>query len=232
MRWILVVFIFLLILEARENPFKPVIVPQESGKVAENEPLKPLNRVEIKLPSSARKIKSVKIFYQNIDGSIDVIEKKLDNDIDWHFPIVISHEMQDDKEETKKSEKPKIENDTKIAITKEVENRPQEPQVPKIEGTKIDGFEFVYFVIDKNVLYIYTKDEKIRDFPLSEPTKVVIDLKRPVNFKSKTIETKLAYFSEIAIGNHTDSYRLAIKLDGIYKYTLERFDGGYKITLK
>lgn len=231
MKKLILLALFCALLFGRDNPFTPVISPVESGKVSEVEPLAPFSELKIKLPSSARKIRSVKITFQNIDGSVEAIESGLNNDIDWHYPLTLTHNAKIIESTPPKKEMQSVESAPKELPTMPQNQMSDEPIKPA-SLKSFEGYDFVAFEISEKTIFIKTKDEKIRDFAITDPTKVVLDLKRKVNFKSKNIETNLPYFSEIAIGNHKDSYRLAIKLDGLYKYKLEKVDNGYKIALK
>ena len=76
------------------NPFESAMKPKESGQVSNPHKLDLFTQTALNLPSTARKIKKIAISYQNLDGSISAIEKELDGDIDWHFPLVLSQEVQ------------------------------------------------------------------------------------------------------------------------------------------
>jgi len=93
MRLIFLLFLSLASLSGRDNPFFPTD-PNEKQTPTTNkvEALKPFSTQKISLPNSARAIKAVIIRYQNLDGSITNEELELNNKIDWHKPLVISHE--------------------------------------------------------------------------------------------------------------------------------------------
>lgn len=76
-------------LEARENPFEPVIQPQEDNFTSRNakEYFKDL---DFKLPSTARILKEITITYQNIDGSTETKTIPIDESIDWHYPLLLT----------------------------------------------------------------------------------------------------------------------------------------------
>ncbi|OBV29529.1 hypothetical protein BKN38_01090 [Helicobacter sp. CLO-3] len=76
-------------LEARENPFEPVIQPQEDSFTSRNgkEYFKDL---DFKLPSTARILKEITITYQNIDGSTETKTIPIDESIDWHYPLLLT----------------------------------------------------------------------------------------------------------------------------------------------
>jgi len=222
-----VVFLLLAVLNillfARENPFEPIIAPHESGKVADTPEPSYFTPQSLQLPSSARKIKRILIEYQNMDGSVDTINKALDNEIDWHFPLVVLQQI------SRSNEKVEL----KTEELKEIKEAVEKKESPKITQKKeIKPLSFLSFEIEDKELFIRTKDSIIRDFALAEPTKIVIDFDRIVSFKSRNIETNATFYKIIALGNHDKYYRVAIELDGKYRYKLEKQKEGYKITLE
>lgn len=76
------------------NPFTPLITPKESGLISNQPELSLFTKTQIQLPSTARKITKITLTYQNLDGSISNIEQELSGDIDWHFPLILSQELQ------------------------------------------------------------------------------------------------------------------------------------------
>lgn len=82
-----------------------------------------------------------------------------------------------------------------------------------------------------NEIKIFTKDLKIRDFLVADPYKIVLDFKRTRSFATKTVDLKNP-FVLATLGEHKDFYRIAILLDGHYRYDLQTFEGGYSIKLK
>ena len=214
--------LFLVSLHGRENPFDPIITQQQSGKVANTPEPNYFSPQSLQLPSSARKIKNIIIEFQNMDGSTDAITKELDNEIDWHFPILVLQQSLREKQTKEQKEEIK-------EISKSIEKNEQ----PKIsQSKKLAPLSFVSFDIDDKTINIDVKDELIRDFALAEPTKIVLDFKRDANFYSKNIDTGVAFYKNIAIGNHDKYYRVAIELDGKYRYKLEKTEDGYRITLE
>ncbi len=203
---------------ARDNPFEPVMSPYESGKVANTPEPNYFTPQSLQLPSSARKIKKISIEFQNMDGSIDTVKKDLNNEIDWHFPLLVQQQQLQSMEKTA----PAKQTDT-----------PKQPTSPKIsQKMSFEPLGFISFHIENKTVNIDAENEIIRDFALAEPTKIVLDFKRDANFYSKNIETKMAFFKNIAIGNHEGYFRVAIELDGKYRYKLEKRDGGYRIELE
>lgn len=78
------------LLIGREDPFELKMTPKSSPQSVEGEISKPLESLDVTLPSTTRILKEVKFVYQKIDGSIEEKSVKIDSDIDWHYPITIS----------------------------------------------------------------------------------------------------------------------------------------------
>lgn len=79
---------------ARQNPFESVITQKAEEHSPQSMHQEPLSSIEFVLPSTARVIKSVQITYQNLDGSIENKIIQLDEDIDWHYPLLIAQKAQ------------------------------------------------------------------------------------------------------------------------------------------
>jgi len=88
------VFLMILSLHARENPFFPAAgeadIPFTSNAAMHLEPLK---RAALSLPSTARTIESITVKYKNLDGSLSTKTEKLGNRVDWHLPLFISQNI-------------------------------------------------------------------------------------------------------------------------------------------
>lgn len=78
------------LLLGREDPFELKMTPKKSPQSVEGEISKPLESIDVELPSTTRILKEVKFIYQKIDGSIDEKSVRVERDIDWHYPITIS----------------------------------------------------------------------------------------------------------------------------------------------
>jgi hypothetical protein len=83
-------FIFILIISlfGRENPFEPVINPQIPIKQVKPEYFKTL---KIFFPRDARVLKKIILVYQNLNGDIKKKEIIINKNIDFHYPIKITH---------------------------------------------------------------------------------------------------------------------------------------------
>ncbi|MCE3047354.1 AMIN domain-containing protein [Helicobacter kayseriensis] len=98
-----------LILFAREDPFELKMTPKTSPQSVEGAITKPLEKVEVNLPTTARILKEVQFVYQKLDGSIATETIKIDSDIDWHYPISLSQIQNIQEAELKKPVSYKIE---------------------------------------------------------------------------------------------------------------------------
>lgn len=219
---------------ARENPFETTASALSSGKTMQiKENKTEFESAKITLPSSARILKSVSVTFQNLDGSISEEIVSIEQNVNWHDPLILS--------------KNKDENITKTpavlsnALTKtpkvEEKKSPQEipiPQniLPKPKDKMIYLTDNISFEIIKNDIKIVTKDTKIRDFLVSDPYKIVIDFKKESSYPTKTVLLESAPFVSATLGNHDGFYRIVILLDGHYRYDLQSVDGGYSIKLK
>lgn len=199
MRLLLLLFISLSLF-GRDNPFFPAD-PNEKQIQTTNkvEILKPFSTQFISLPSSARVVKSIVISYQNLDGFIEQERLDLNFKIDWHKPIIVSHKSL--------IEKPK-------------------PKKPK---KNIINMKFISFDISDKKMKIRTKDKLLQNFLLVAPHRVVMDFKRDIAFKPKTIKVNKPPFSKIRMGHHDRYYRVVIELDGQYRYKLLTTEKDYTI---
>ncbi|MFP4485641.1 MAG: AMIN domain-containing protein [Campylobacterales bacterium] len=203
-RVFLVTVLFLSMVFGRENPFEPVVSPDAGFSPKEASQIEStFTKETLELPSSARVLQKVTVEFQNIDGSVDTMSKNINKEIDWHYPVLITQTTKENIKET--------------------------PKVTKQNKSYDTGLKFISFEIDNNVLMIKTKDKLLRDFSITEPPKIVIDLAGNKNFQTKLIDTDASIFKEVAIGKHRDFYRVAIELDGIYKYSLRHTDYGLEV---
>lgn len=86
----------------RDNPFELKIAPKASPHSSKGEITRPLEDVEVTLPTTARVLKEVKFVYQKLDGSTATETIEIDSDIDWHYPISISQLRDKEQLELKK----------------------------------------------------------------------------------------------------------------------------------
>ncbi len=206
-RFLIIISIFLISLQARENPFFPAEgendIPLTSNK---NISLPALKRATIALPDYARVLQKVTIEYKNLDGSIDTKSIELKNAVDWHLPIFISQNYSAAA--------------SKVKIAK------------KSNYKKIASSKYASFYTSSKSLKIVTKDKIIRNFLLVSPHRIVIDFKRDTSLKSLVKSVKNSVFTKIRVGNHNGYYRAVIELDGYYRYSMKKVNNGYIFTLR
>lgn len=205
MRFIFSILFLCTLLVARENPFFPMVNIEELPLSNNNPDFKSsLEKVDIKLPSSARVLKKVEITFQNLDGSIETREVEIDRAIDWHKPLELQQ-----KGGTK-------------AMRKEVDRSKVQP---------LADYGFIKFYANRKKIHVITNDEKIRDFLVVRPHKIVIDFKRDASFLTKRFKVNRFPFVNIVLGNHDGYYRVAIELDGQYSYKMKEIAKGYAFEL-
>lgn len=218
-------------LYARENPFSLALDPLDAGKATHvKEERAEFNSTKITLPSSARILKSASVTFQNLDGSISEEIVAINQDVNWHYPLILIADKPKSFEPTlvemmdaKKAQSQKIE---QIKMPKLEKSTQIMKNTTLAEGVSIE-------VIDAKTIHIYSSDKKARDFLVSSPFKVVVDfLKEKSVFSTKTLELSKAPFVSVTLGNHDGFYRLAILLDGHYRYDIMPIEKGYAVTLK
>lgn len=235
---VLILLCFAVSMNARENPFETVVSPLVTGKTTQiKENRRDFESATVQLPSSARILKNISLEFQNLDGSISEEIVVIEQNIDWHYPLILSAFKKDD---TKKLQENALAEALPHVIDnqknlKKVDNPPEIPFVHVVQEKNETLFklgESVVFDINKHEIKIFTKDEKIRDFLVSTPYKVVIDFKKKNSFATKTVDFKIPPFVSATMGDHDGFYRIAILLDGQYRYDIAKIAEGYRITLK
>ncbi|RDU65915.1 AMIN domain-containing protein [Helicobacter didelphidarum] len=74
------------------NPFMINTNQRDFQAQQKNKGKKHLTTENIQLPSNARELKSVSLTFQNLDGTTETRELKVDKTIDWHYPIKITQQ--------------------------------------------------------------------------------------------------------------------------------------------
>jgi len=193
---------------ARENPFFPVDSSSTlSITTNQTQNLPPLKRVNLKLPSTARVIEKVTVEYKNLDGSLAKKSLDLEHSIDWHLPIAISQSSD-------------------VTVVKKVHLS------KKSVYKRLFSLKFITLYANAKRLKIVTKDKLLRNFLLVQPNRIVCDFKRDVDIKgySKNLR-KTPFFKKIRIGTHEGYYRVVVRLDGYYQYTMQEKPYGYLFNL-
>ncbi|WP_052433568.1 AMIN domain-containing protein [Sulfurospirillum arsenophilum] len=238
MQKILWLFLSLAVLvDARENPFETGMSPQSTTQIKDERTN--FKSATLTLPSSARILKSASVTFQNLDGSISEEIVAIEQDVDWHLPLILSSQKIDTKVATPTVI---VTPETKPSIEKKVIVTPapikEEKVTPTVTTPNLNADstfklnDAISFFINQNEITIFTKDSKMRDFLITDPYKVVIDFKKESTYPTKTLEFQKAPFTSATLGTHDGFYRIAILLDGQYRYDLQAFNGGYIIKLK
>jgi len=197
---------------SRDNPFVPVEDISKSTNIAPK--ITDFKEKDFSLPDSARILKKIEIYYQNLNGSISKQVVNIDKKIDWHDKFTITHKNS------------KIETlPTTVKTKKEIKTKKDDIKIFSYKG-------FISFKVAGKSIKIITKDSKIRDFLVDEPYKIVLDFRRDTSFLTKTFHINRPPFVSVVLGNHDKYYRVVIQLDGQYIYNLKREKGDYIITLK
>jgi len=187
-------------LSARENPFESLVGANKIEEVGIStnvaDIVEPYNGSSVNLPSSARVLRSIDFIYQNLDGSIAKKSVLVEKGVDWHEPLIVTH-----------NKKKKL---------------PEAKQQIKEEQKLLASFGFIRFEKQGTDLRVISNDDMQRHFLLVNPHRIVIDFKRDASFATKHFEIKKsAPFRNIHIGNHDGYYRVVIELDGQYRYKLK-----------
>lgn len=227
-------FFFLMVhLEARENPFESPVSSAEVGKMTDiEEKSEDFENVSLELPSSARILKSVTVTFQNIDGSIGKEERQIEQNVDWHLPLILTPKV------VKRAE-PLVEKKAEGLATTPLKTPPPPSKItppiqtnsPKEEASLVLAKGITYRV-HGNEMTLLTQDVKLRDFLIADPYKIVVDFKKSAAFSTKTVPLPNVPFVSMTLGDHKDFYRIAILLDGHYRYDIVKIESGYRITLK
>ena len=208
MRTVLLTTLLLVSLDARENPFFPA-KGSETPNYSTNrvEKPQPFDRLVIRLPDTARILKSVTLTCENLDGSLTTKEIPVDKAIDWHDRIVV------------------------IPQKKLFDGVKNEKKVTRPAYRRIAKMPFISLYAHDRQLKIVTRDRLLRDFKLVKPDRIVLDFKRDADFLTYRFKGSIP-FKKITIGNHSGYYRVVIELDGRYIYHIRPYTQGYMLTLE
>lgn len=237
-------------IEARENPFESSLSPENVGQTTQiKDERTDFSTTKITLPSSARILKSATVTFQNLDGSISEEVVAIEQNVDWHLPLILSSQIQESQQTKQVSTSP-------TAVTNKTAEKPTTQAlplqnnvetVPKVVNKKVEPTiqttttagntyklnDDISFFINQKEITLFVKEAKIRDFLIAEPYKVVLDFKKEnASYQTKTLEFQKAPFVSATLGSHDGFYRLAILLDGHYRYDIQAFNGGYIVKLK
>lgn len=208
-KFLFAICLIVTISQARENPFFPA-EGEEALTVTTNEKsdIERLKSASIELPKQARVLQKVTIEFKNLDGSVETKSIDIDRAVDWHLPLFISQNYTSS--QSVKHDSPTI----------------------KSQRVKLASLDFINILSEQKSIILDTNDAIIRDFLLTEPHRIVIDLKRDTSFKSFLKEYHQGIIKSIKIGNHDRHYRVVIELDGLYQYARAKVAGGHIFELK
>lgn len=94
---------------------------------------------------------------------------------------------------------------------------------------KIGEFELV---VNKSSIFIATRKKILRDFILPEPYRLVFDIEGIQESEYKKLALGKKYFEDVELSTHDGFYRIAIGLDGHYKYSITSQRDGFLVTLE
>jgi hypothetical protein len=188
---------------SRENPFIP---SKNANEISNNNQKKYYNfqKDELKLPSSARVLKSVKFTYINVDGSTGYVTKEIDRAVDWHEPIILTHEN-------------KEKNEDSFGEFREIE----------LKGTK---FIQIYF-LDKDFKIKTPFKIKTHTFK-TQPFRIVIDFEGIITTTKIEKMLKERYFKKVTVTGHDNFFRIVLELDSYYEHLITKIDGGYMLGVR
>lgn len=86
---LMLMLVFLSVGVARNDPFTPTIVPEDSIRPYYGES-SVFDTAKIEFPSTARLIKKIEVTFQNLDGSIESKSVALSGRIDWQKPLLVT----------------------------------------------------------------------------------------------------------------------------------------------
>lgn len=197
-------FVVLDFANARENPFEPMSRPQEDTFKSPNAKNYFKER-DIKLPSTARILKSVTITYQNIDGSTESKSIDIDEGIDWHFPILLSQK--------------------KAFLNEKVQHY---TIVPFDFFTQRNRF---YLFSSNNIIRSFVLPSPYR-IVIDIDKQEQYGLQKQPKSSNGFIPLNVKYFKKAALDVHKDFYRFTITLDGQYTYHIQKEVDYYVISVE
>ncbi len=213
-RTLFISVLLLATLNARENPFFPLVgekdIPLTSNEDRNKEPLK---RAAITLPAQARILQKVTVEFKNLDGSLESKSIELDNYVDWHLPIFISQSY----------------GDTQTEPQTTVKDKKSAPKKRKFK--EIASIKYIKLSSSSKSLKIISDDDKLRNFLLVNPHRIVMDFKRDTDIRSYIKKYPKDIFRSVRIGGHKGYYRVVVELDGHYRYSMKKTSDGYLIKL-
>ncbi len=204
---------------ANDNPFAP---PQNIDETAV---LDDFEKKDVVFNSDARLLKSISLTYITLDGSEKTLNLDINQSIDWHRTYAL---IKTKSPQTTALLDVSVTTPDKFNLSGDM-NSSVNVEIPNDNGKLA---EFISFASYKNKMKLITQDEIIGNFVVGNPSKIILDFKRQVNFKTKNQRLKLGTpFKRLDLGSHKGYYRLVIYLDGKYNYKIQKDESGYVLNL-
>ena len=235
----LVLCVFVALCAARENPFVPTNTAQSDINSTNviNKP-KDFTTLSINLPSDARELSHISVYYKSVDGSIKTKTFEIDSSIDWHDTLVLSKQIAP---QTKKEEMLDVSvttnepgGTTKPAKSIVLSDAPQVSAIsaPSLENPleKTQFLDLFELLVYSTKITINTKDMLLKSY--DDGSRIVLDFKKSKgDFLTKSMEFKNSVLKKMVIGSHQKFYRVVLQLDKQYKYSIRQNSDNYTIWL-
>lgn len=231
---------------ARENPFLPSDANLTLKTTNINLNAKPFDRKIFNLPSDAREINRIAIYYKSIDGDIKEKIVDINASIDWQNSLSLSV-VKTPKPSTavldvsvtknSNSNKKMDEEITTQSIKAEIENEKNISNsiIPNIVVPlkTITFRNLIRLDVHTKSIKFVTNNELIKDFKVDGQNKIAIDFaNNGFKFKTKTLNINCGIFKNATFGYHNKFYRVVISLDKNYKYELSKEGQNYILKAK
>ncbi len=191
------------LLLARSNPFEPLTEPDH---ISHSRAIPPpqLDEQNISLPPSARILKSVILVHQDLDGSINQIEQRIERMIDHNAPVVITQPS--------------------------ARTLPRQMGVYRpVEA--LEAYGPLRLFVAEDVLKIETEHTLKNSFFKPSPQRIVLDFERDTPVDPASAPLFGGYFSHASIEPHSGFFRLIVTLKSHYPFTVEPVKNGYLLGL-
>jgi hypothetical protein len=251
----LILILFLMSsLSARTNPFEETInitdtALPEIGITPEEEKHEFLGKTAIDLPNGSKEVKAVIIEYVDKNGITNRKTVKINKQLRGNNPIMIAQSSQVSLpvvDEQNSQRGGVFANPNKKLNSVQAVNNNQTSSNINTNGfinivgqdyTSVEEykpFPFLKIRVSENEIVFDTSKQVLRDFIISNPTKIVVDFSRVPSFNTKTIRLKNQSIAKnLSFGAHRDFFRVAIELSGKQRYKVYKLAaGGCKIVFR
>jgi hypothetical protein len=230
---------------ARSNPFEETIdikdtALPEIGVTPEEEKQDFLNSVSVDLPDGSKKVNSVIIEYVDKNGITNRKTVRINKQLSGSNPIVIAQSSQVNMKVLPISS---ASPDRRLNKVKSIDNDRSSINTNgfiSIVGSdyspveEFKPFPFLKIRLSDNEIVLDTRKQVLRDFVITNPTKIVIDLARVPSFNSKSLKPKNRNLvKSLSFGAHRDFFRVAIEIPKNKRYKVyKQASGGCKIVFR